>query len=686
MSIFVERMLSQSKQEISAFLRGGGQMGQLTREYDWSEHALGEPQDWPQSLKTTLGIILNSKFPMFLWWGPEHFCFYNDAYRPSLGENGKHPSILGMPAIDAWPEIWGYIKPLLDRILAGGEGVFNEDMLVPIFRNGKMEDVYWTFSYSPVFDETASEAGVLVTCTETTAKVNSLVDISRAKDELEFAINAADLGTWDLDPVTNHFVGNERLKRWFGITSGENIPLELAIAVIAMKDRQRVLDAIQRAMTYGSGGNYDIEYAIAVPEKVGETYVRAVGKALFNQQQQPVRFSGILLDVTASKIYEADLKAINNELADANRNLITANQELAASREQLEKATSILELAIDAAAIGIWSADLNTRVLTVSDRARKIHGILPEKELTLADLLELALPEDRQEVSININRAIENGKPFYAEYMISPMDGSARKWLRLTGVVTFENGRPESIDGTVIDITEQKQDDLRKNDFIGMVSHELKTPLTSLNALLQVLHRKLKDSTDRFVPNALENANKQAKKMSAMINGFLNMSRLESSKIIIEKSRFDMEDVIEEIVGELKLTISTHQILFDRCQPGIVDADHDKIASVLSNLVSNAAKYSPNGQVIDINCTVADQKNVQVSVRDEGMGIKQSDIAHIFDRYYRVENQHTHNISGFGIGLYLSAEIIKQHDGQIWAESELGKGSTFYFSLPLSAS
>ncbi len=156
------------------FISGGGEMGALIRAKDWSETPVGNPEGWPQSLRTTLSILLNSKFPMFLWWGPELICFYNDAYRPSLGQNGKHPMILGMKAQEAWAEIWDIIKPLIDGILAGGEATWSEDQLIPIYRNGRMEDVYWTFSYSPVNDESGKPMGVFVTCTETTDKVNTL--------------------------------------------------------------------------------------------------------------------------------------------------------------------------------------------------------------------------------------------------------------------------------------------------------------------------------------------------------------------------------------------------------------------------------------------------------------------------------------------------------------------------------
>ncbi len=167
------------------FLLGGGEMGRLTREKDWNKTTLGSPQFWSQSLRTTLGIILNSKFPMFLFWGEELTCFYNDAYRPSLGKDGKHPSILGMKGADAWQEIWHIIKPLIDQVLAGGDGIWREDELIPIYRNGLMEDVYWTFSYSPVNDESGKPAGVFVACTETTEKVFTQKKLVKSANELQ---------------------------------------------------------------------------------------------------------------------------------------------------------------------------------------------------------------------------------------------------------------------------------------------------------------------------------------------------------------------------------------------------------------------------------------------------------------------------------------------------------------------
>jgi light-regulated signal transduction histidine kinase (bacteriophytochrome) len=136
---------------------------------------------------------------MFLWWGKELLCFYNDAYRPSLGNDGKHSNAIGRPAAEIWPEIWHIIKPLIDLVLSGGEATWSEDQLIPIYRNGKIEDVYWTFSYSPVKDESGDTAGVFVTCTETTDKVLNIKRLEESKEKLQLAMNAADKFAYELE-------------------------------------------------------------------------------------------------------------------------------------------------------------------------------------------------------------------------------------------------------------------------------------------------------------------------------------------------------------------------------------------------------------------------------------------------------------------------------------------------------
>ncbi|MGC3981712.1 MAG: PAS domain-containing protein [Steroidobacteraceae bacterium] len=156
------------------FLVGGGEMGALMRAHDWSHSSLGAPRNWPQALRTAVRLMLNSGHPMYVFWGSDGACLYNDAYRRSIGPE-RHPVSLGRPAREVWDEIWDIIGPQIEQVMAGRGATWYENALVPITRNGKREDVYWTYSYSPIDDETAPAGigGVLVVCTETTEAVES---------------------------------------------------------------------------------------------------------------------------------------------------------------------------------------------------------------------------------------------------------------------------------------------------------------------------------------------------------------------------------------------------------------------------------------------------------------------------------------------------------------------------------
>ena len=150
---------------------GPGEMRALCREFDWASTPLGPVSGWSQSLRTTVDIVLACRNPMFLWWGPELVQIYNDAYRPSLGGGGRHPRALGMRGIEFWTDIWDTIGPQIEQVMGGGGATWHEDQYLPILRNGRLEDVWWTYSYSPVHDDDGSIAGTLVVCLETTQRV-----------------------------------------------------------------------------------------------------------------------------------------------------------------------------------------------------------------------------------------------------------------------------------------------------------------------------------------------------------------------------------------------------------------------------------------------------------------------------------------------------------------------------------
>lgn len=365
--------------------------------------------------------------------------------------------------------------------------------------------------------------------------------------------------------------------------------------------------------------------------------------------------------------------------------IVTFNDitELKKIQQDLDGSNQLLGMAIDSAEMGTWTIDTHSLEFTASARFKEIFGFYPNEEMTYEATIAQIAPQHQTLVVDAVTASIKDGKKCEIEYSLRGFHGGKLRWVRAIGNLThYKKGKPTYFTGTIIDITAHKQDEIRKNDFIAMVSHELKTPLTSLQAYVQLLASKAKKTEDLASLGMLEKATRQVKKMSALINGFLNISQLETGKIYLNKTVFDISALIKEVVEEFGPNTTTHSIKLLECPQLSILGDRDKISQVLVNMISNAIKYSPNGKNITASCAKIDGR-LQVSIQDEGMGIKPEDQEKLFERYHRVESKNTEAISGFGLGLYLSSEIIQRHEGKVWVESEWTKGSTFYFSLPL---
>ncbi len=231
------------------------------------------------------------------------------------------------------------------------------------------------------------------------------------------------------------------------------------------------------------------------------------------------------------------------------------------------------------------------------------------------------------------------------------------------------------------DITEQKQHEQRKNDFIALVSHELRTPLTSISSFIQLLLCKSKKFEDSFILDVLGRTEKQVKKMIRMVEDFLDLARLEEGKIQINREVFYLHSLIEEVVTDVGVLSAIHQIEIKENELVYVNADRDKIGDVLINLLTNAIKYSPKGGKIIIGSRKQAGK-VLIYIQDEGVGIAPKDQKRLFERFFRVKNNELiKSVNGFGIGLYLASEILKDHNSYIQVESQVGEGSVFYFTL-----
>ena len=311
------------------FLDDGGEMGKLMREKDWSLTPLGPPEGWPQSLRTTLNILLNCPFPMFLFWGKNLKGFYNDAYRPSLGTDGKHPFILGLNGKDSWAEIWDDIYPLLTAVTEKGEAIRRENQLIPFYRNGRIEDIYWTFSYSPVKDESGNVAGVLTVCTDTTEAVKAEKRLRESERRFRELADLSPVWIWITDKDVNIEYVNRALLDYVGVANSDDFTGQVWEEMVHPDDIELVYAGFKKAVEEET--KFALEYRVknAATNKYEWFKVLGVPKL---EEGSMVGFIGTGMNIDRQKSFAEHLtNEVNHrtrELADINMKLESMNKEL----------------------------------------------------------------------------------------------------------------------------------------------------------------------------------------------------------------------------------------------------------------------------------------------------------------------------------------------------------------------
>ncbi len=234
---------------------------------------------------------------------------------------------------------------------------------------------------------------------------------------------------------------------------------------------------------------------------------------------------------------------------------------------------------------------------------------------------------------------------------------------------------------SIEDISERKMKDTQKDDFVGYVTHELRTPLTSMSMFIQLLtgyHKKTEDKKSQFL---LSKVTTQMDRLSRLLDSFADVYKAQSGKLEIKKEKTDLNMLVSEAIESFQYTQSTHDIEHVGQIKKPLNLDKERINEVIVNLLTNAIKYSPAADKIIVTLS-EDEKNAIVRVQDFGMGIPKDEKEKVFERFFRVKGKDDYNIKGLGLGLYIVNNIIKQHKGKLWVESEENKGSTFSFSLP----
>lgn len=232
------------------------------------------------------------------------------------------------------------------------------------------------------------------------------------------------------------------------------------------------------------------------------------------------------------------------------------------------------------------------------------------------------------------------------------------------------------------DITKRKELERQKDEFIGVASHELKTPVTSIKAYAQVLQSRFEEARDMRSADLVGKMDGQLDKLTNLIADLLDVTKIQGGRLLFHETYFGFNKLAKEISEEIQRTTNRHNIQLKLGPERTVFADRDRTGQVLTNFLTNAIKYSPHSKRIALTTSV-ENGNIQLCVKDYGVGISKSKQKKVFERFYRISGPKEDTYPGLGLGLYISSEIVRRQGGRIWVKSEAKKGSTFCFSLPL---
>ncbi len=329
---------------------------------------------------------------------------------------------------------------------------------------------------------------------------------------------------------------------------------------------------------------------------------------------------------------------------------------------------------------GVIAFNNDARVILVNAAAERILGLPPFPQTDNRHVKEVIRHPDLASIflkSLNTRMEMEE------EIGLGPPE---KRILEIeTSLIETSPGEHMGIIAVIRDVTALRELEQAKSDFVSTVSHELRTPLTSIKAYTATLRRRDVEFDEDTRQEFLRVIEDETDRLTRLVSDILDVSRIESGKLELKKRDFDLSRLVRIIIGKLQSQFSNHVIKLaspESIEP--VCADPDKIEQVIVNLVDNAAKYSPSGGEIII-ALAARQRGVDCGVSDRGVGIPEEHLPHIFEKFHRVDNRATREVYGTGLGLYVSKSIVEAHGGTIWVESELGKGSTFRFTLPLSS-
>jgi PAS domain S-box-containing protein len=687
-------MLKINGPTVADFLAGGGEMGALTRAYDWSASPLGLAETWPQSLRTALRILLNTNHPMFIWWGEELIQFYNDAYRQTMGPE-RHPSALGQRGRECWAEIWDIIGPQIEQVMSGGGATWHENQLVPVTRHGRLEQVYWTYGYSPI-DEDDRVGGVLVVCRDVTRDYLAAAVLREREAELARVQQIGRIGGLEVDLRTGF--RNRRSPEYLLI---HGLPPEAAneshedwVRRVHPEDREATEKRFRDAVA-GEVRDYNVQYRIVRPSD-GETRWISVRSTIERDGQgRAIRLVGAHTDVTEQVMAEQALRQSEERyrrLADQLAGLsATLAQRVAEKTRERDR---------------IWNVSQD--LLVVADRGGVWRTVNPAWTRTLgwseAELLNrtsdwLEHPDDGGLTRAQFKKLGTGGTTVRFESRFRHKDGSYR-WLSWTGVsdrdanyavardVTAEKAAAERLKAAEEALLHsQKMEAV--GQLTGGIAHDFNNLLTGIVGSLDLLQTRLDqgrtDNVARYINAAMTSANRAAA-LTHRLLAFARRQPLIPKSVDANQLVVSLEDLLRRTIGEtIDLNIvAANDLWLTLCDP-------NQLESALLNLAINARDAMPGGGKLTLSTAnvrldgvTADSPALSpgdyicIGVTDTGTGMSAEVAARAFDPFFTTKPIG----QGTGLGLSMIYGFARQSNGHVTIDSKLGRGTSVKLYLP----
>jgi len=476
--------------------------------------------------------------------------------------------------------------------------------------------------------------------------------LAKTRNQLNFALAAGSVGTYVWNFKTNKITWTKVQESLYGLKEYSfKGTLEDWLSFIHPQDAEPTRRAIENSIRERK--ELSVEFRIFWPDG-SVHWILSRANTIFNNKGEPQEMSGINIDISERKFKEQ---------------IILENEER--FKALVQNSFDVITVFNHEGTITYQSESIE-RVLGYAAKQRLGENIF-EKSLVHPDDLET-------EKKLFESCLQQPSKYIQTELRMLHKDGSYR--IMEVGCINLLNN--SSIQGIIKnyrDITKRREIEKQKEEFIGIASHELKTPVTSIKAYAQILHDTLIEKEDFVSADLLLRMDHQIDRLTSLISDLLDVTKITEGQLILKKEKYDLTELINEVVSDLQMTTKRHKIITELQEIKPITGDKERTAQVIVNLLSNAIKYSPSADKIIVKTTPTENE-VIVSIQDFGIGISKEMQKKLFRRFFRVTDESTRTFPGLGLGLFIATEIVRKQHGRIWVESAPNEGSTFCFTLP----